>query len=278
MKKKRRPTQRRNFPLKLVVLGLLLLVGLGSWLYWLAQDSQYVTEFKIITPEPENTDLVERYVEQYLDTPLWFGLTKRRHRSLIRIEKLEKELLNLFPLFYQADLIVFDQQLVVELQTRKAYALWCQTMPQNEEQCWFIDENRIMYRKAPRFSDGVYVKYSSAIHQTPSIGEQILDETARAYSRDVLDVFVNQNLEPTRIIYESKDRVAISIDKLYGFKVPGDAKIYVSTEQSLQTIDERLQILMATPEFKAEVTASPGLFEYADLRFRGRLVYKLNDA
>lgn len=276
MKKKRRSAQRRKFPIGPIVTGALLVFALGGWLYWLAQDSQYITEFNVITPEPENTDLVERYVEQYLSTPLWFGLTERRHRSLVRIDKLEKDLLNLFPLFYQADLIVFDQQLVVELQTRKAYALWCQASSQTE-QCWFIDENRIMYRKAPRFSDGVYIKYSSTIHKTPSIGEQILDEVARSYSRDVLEIFLNQGLEPTRIMYESKDRVGVAIDKLYGFKVPGNAKIYVSTEQTLQTISERLQILLATPEFKEEISASPGLFEYADLRFRGRLVYKLDD-
>ena len=52
----------------------------------------------------------------------------------------------------------------------------------------------------------------------------------------------------------------------------------MTKQQSPEALDERLTLLLATPEFQAEVTAAPEEFAYADLRFPGRLVYKMNDS
>jgi len=257
------------------IIAITLLI-VGGWAYWITRPGYMVETFTIITSEPEDVSLIERYVAQHLDTPAWFGLSSRRHRTLLKTDRLTEDILRLFPIFKEGSAAVFDNNLLIELEQRQPSALWCQTT-QTKEQCWFIDETKVMFRKAPVFSEGVYVKYTSQEHETPSIGEPILTEPLRQYTSDVLRVVSETELEPTRVTVETSDRVAIHIQEIFGYKVPQSGRFIVSTNQDLTTIEERIMLLLATPEFEAEITEYSDKFDYADLRFPGRLVYKLND-
>lgn len=262
-----------------ILLGLVLtgLVVGGLWFWWAKRPHNQITDITITTREPDDTALVERAITRYLDETAWFGLLDHWSLSLFDAETLEQEILTLFPRFDEAKVAVFDNQIALELGQRRPNGLWCTTESNGNENCWFFDHTMTLYSRAPRFSEGVYIKYSNIENTAPPLGEQILEDETRRYIAEVMEIIEAHDLGPTRVTFRAEGVIDIAIQDLYGLDLRQAAKLIVRRDQAPKTIDERLILLLATQEFKDEIIAAPERFEYADLRFPGRLVYKMND-
>ncbi len=277
---KRRSKKRRArqfvWPAWLTIVLFIGMLSIGAWLWRAASDANQITDTIITTREPDEIDLIERAVSTHLGKSSWFGILDHASLSLFSSETLENELLELFPRFKKADVAVFDNQLIIELEQRRPAGLWCKTTKEKEE-CWFFDHTMTLYSRAPRFSEGVYIKYSNKENTAPSIGEQILDDELRIYSNQIIEVVEAHDLQPTRMTFGNEGVVHIFIQSLFELDLLENAHLILNKDQSIRTIDERLLLLLATPEFKEEVERAPEDFQYADLRFPGRLVYKMKD-
>lgn len=277
MPKRAGQTTRSSWSLSRGLLVVFLMVLAGTWLWWLGRSDLMINSVVIIAPEAEDVVYVKRYITNKMAEPLLFGLTQRGHRSLLKRERLSKNLTRLFPVFKNARASVVGQEITVELEPRMPHALWCAEVFTPHERCWFVDDEYIMYREAPSFSDGVYIKYSSSIHDTPGIGGAILDDSLRILTSRTVQIFEDSELGPTRIHAETSQRTVVYIQSLNSQKLTANARIIISPDQTIEEIQARLTLLLGTPEFIAEVTSYPRAFLYADLRFPGRLVYKMND-
>ena len=263
-----------------VSLVLFVMVGLtAAWLWQAKRPHHQITEVLISTEEPDaDIGLVERATHRHLSEKLLFGLIDHYSTKVFSNDALELELLVLFPRFESIEVMVFEQQLLINAAHRRPQGLWCIEPDSGAEKCWFFDATMTVYSQAPLFSEGVYVKYSDRSDSTPpAIGEQILDDSTRQHLVRVLDIVSAHNLDPTRITLETTDTIRISIQELFGLDLLEEAHLLITKKQTPETIDERLALLLATPEFNAEVAAAPNEFAYADLRFPGRLVYKMNN-
>jgi hypothetical protein len=261
--------------------GVLLVLASGAgWVVWARQPQHQITDIVISTNEPDDQlDLVERAVRRHIEESVLFGLLSHQSTKVFSAEDLETDLLKLFPRFSKAEASVFDGQLMLEATLRRPSGLWCLLTKDSEaESCWFFDDSMTVYSRAPRFSEGVYIKYADASDtQPPTIGAPILEPALRMHIAEIVRVVERHDLEPTRVTFQSENTVQIFIQRLYSLDLLEEAHLVITQSQSPREIDERIRLLLATPEFKTEVTAAPGEFAYADLRFPSRLVYKMND-
>lgn len=263
-------------PLRIVI-TLVPLVLLGLLVWWLHRPDLVIDTIVITTPQPEKTDALYEYLENRMREPLLFGFTKRGHKSLIRTDDLSQDILRLFPVFATAEVGRVHTQITVAVTSRTPSALWCELRASQHESCWFMDNDHVVYQSAPHFSDGVYVKYTSSAYDTPAIGAPILTDELRPFAADIKKVFSQADLDPVRIHIAADDRIEIYIQKINQKKLSNTAHIIVSNRQTIDEITERVALLLATKEFIAELSAAPGEFRYADLRFPGRLVYKMDN-
>ena len=49
--------------------------------------------------------------------------------------------------------------LSIDIKERKPVAMWCEGLPREEEECYFLDQNSTIFAKAPNFSGDAYFKF-----------------------------------------------------------------------------------------------------------------------
>lgn len=255
----------------------LFLVLLGTLIWWLNQDNLFVYKISISSKNPADTSPVESYLSTYLDERIIIGILPRRHEWLLRPKKITEDLVRLFPVFKNVRVEVFSGEMIVELENREPHSLWCVHLDTDQERCWFVDEQKIMFKTAPRFSEGVYLKYADGKGGAPAMGFPAMSYEQILQSNAYLRVLESQRLIATRLIFVSDTIWHIHIRSLFQQNLPVSAHLIINPEQSPEEIDTKLSLLLATTEFETEVSTRPSDFAYADLRFPSRLVYKMNN-
>lgn len=180
----------------------------------------------------------------------------------------------------------------VEITERKPIGLWCSPVPAhsmvalatssttesgglNSEQCYFMDDQAMIFATAPEFSGDAYFKYyggtpesarASSTDATP-IGQRFVS-TPEAFQ--AINSFVGRTrqlmLDPFYIVMEEGQRFSLVLTN--------GTVIYLDTyNRSLDEAADNLEALLRSPAF---ATSSPSRLpvQYIDLRYGNKLFYK----
>ena len=159
----------------------------------------------------------------------------------------------------------FPDSLLINITERKPTALFCGAQPEADSReedfvCFFIDEDGIVFERAPDFSDNVYVKFYAESEDGVSekIPEKIsgfkkmmkFTEAARRGGVDIMKVVMEK-------------------EGLRKFYISEGWYIMLKENDDFQTALENLELAL-----EEKIKDSRKYLEYIDLRFGNKLFYK----
>lgn len=258
--------RRRRIRLSLVCVGLaLLLCGAVVGLSYV--PALQIRTIEVVGAETLDSGSIERLINAELDGHYAWIISKR-NIFLYPKRLLNETLLSQYPVLASADVHASDfhtlEAFVVERQPR---ALWCPSTSSGQADCYFMDENGVVYGQAPNFSEPVYVPYVGS-----TTGEGLPKQFLSAESFQALAAFVDAAQQKL----SSETVHAVSVDKNHDVDVSFESGFVLrfSLNDHGGDVFERFSLALTSEPFKAHPL---GDFSYLDLRFGDKLYYKLKN-
>lgn len=203
-------------------------------------------------------------VEHVLDTKFLHIFPQKNILTYPR-GMIEKTIVREFNRVLSADVeIQGGSALVVHITDKKPFAMWCGSVKVlTATDCYFVDEQGIIFASAPYFSGTAFIKYYGVIGAENPLGVQLLDsESFSALGRFVLSLR-DLHMEPQDVVLGPAGH------EIY-FR--GGGKIIFNAYDPYQELFNNLESVLASA-FK-DTASSSRKFEYIDLRFDNRIFYK----
>ncbi len=164
----------------------------------------------------------------------------------------------------------FPDSISINIDERKAVLVWC-----SGEKCFLIDENGTAYSVADfnssEISQNHLIRINDMSERDIAIGQKITDYDFEQYVIGIKNALkgIDLKINSGDDAYSTPSNVANEID----VKVESDVKIYFSTQFSLMSAIDSLDII-----FKKEITRDKlESIEYIDLRSEGKVFYKFKE-
>ena len=248
--------RRKIFGIKLVAIGLGFLVVIGgiSWLSHL--DSVTIKQVSVLgtrtVPDSVVHDLV--YSELEGTYPLLFS---RSNIFIYPKNDITASVQEAFPNIGSIEFIFESlESISVSVRERSEDALWCN----NKEECYFVDEDGLIFGKSPLFSDTVFIKFYTEVPQENPIGEYIFSSSEFKNISFFLDA-----VEKLGVVIV-KFGVVDSTDFELTFN--NGARVVFSRDGDLSQILANLEAVLNSETLENEK------IDYIDLRFGNKVFYK----
>lgn len=268
------PAPRRQSPLRarrrrarLALLGSILLIGaVIVYGIHLASYSRYFTIGTITVAGVEKIapDIISSYVESALSDGS-FHFFSRRNIFLYPKDVIEMGIAESFPRVRSARLSrpeVFSRELIVTIEEREPYALWCAT----DADCYAMDDTGFVFTTAATSTNQDFETqyiFSGGVSGGPIGSEFVPGQLPSVLA--LLRILQQQtNLIPVRIDVQADQDFHVSVTQ--GFYIKA------SFGQEPEAIAQNLGLVLASDALRDRLAE----IEYVDLRFGNRVYYKMN--
>jgi len=249
---------------------LVVCLGLSIWLFTLKKFNLQqieVTGNSVIRDEEIlaviNKDISGKY----------FWLFPKSHFLILPKTKIKNDLLASFAQILELKIERNGfQSLIIELAERQPYALWCDSF--TEDHCYFMDNLAYLYDRAPNFSNNVYFKYLGGIS-----GVATSTDLSRILRRTYLEGVDQGGFEKINLFIRLLEDININGYKL-GVEDNNDCHLFFNNGSRLifdshQNLDEVFKDLQALLIDLGDLKDQE--FDYLDLRFDNKIVYKFKE-
>ncbi|MFT6361428.1 MAG: hypothetical protein ACJAV6_000266 [Candidatus Paceibacteria bacterium] len=229
-------------------------------------------------------DDVREAISEYLaERPL--GLLRRDNVIFLNTNKVQRSIKKALPKIEDIDIRIEDgDTLMVTIGERSAHSLWCLNKDYEsifDEECYFADQDGLLYSRAPYFSGSVYMKFFTE----PVYDEEEVEINYIGTEVEVVDSFVDffdflelleseYLLDVTRVFFDEFDDVSLEISRLHN-KIYFDTKpmILYNQSDSYKKIGRNIGVVLSFEDFEKDFTYRPSALESIDVRFDGRVFY-----
>ncbi len=241
--------------------GVLLLLLFGALVGVSYIPALQVREVVVSGTKTLASSTVQAFVQERLLGSYGYILPKS-NIFLYPKQGISMQLLKAYPVLASADVHAGDFHTVVaNVVERSPRALWCE----NKEQCFFIDENGVVYGAAPTFSEPVYYRYfgtttGSVLPKQYLTAEQF--QALMALCDALVPKVPNTTIESVEVDANGDVQVQFTNNFVLRFALAdagGD-------------IFERFSLALTSEPMKSHQLSE---LEYLDLRFGDKLYYKL---
>ena len=258
-------------------LFIILIVSFVIWL--LNRDFFKLSSLEISGLETVSQGEVREVLNEYLDGKI-LGLIPRDNVLLISRRALRKKISEAFPNLADINVRISKaSSLIITVSEREAYALWCRGsyVPVNfDEECFFVDKDGYMYKRAPYFSNGIFLK----VYQDgdfPERGEFVLGETGFRNLFSLLH-FIEKEYDAgiDHVSLNVQGDVFVFLNSLKGVVFHEDSYPYIVYHGggNYTLIERNLGIVMGHELFLRNFKRRPQAFEFIDLRIETQVRYK----
>lgn len=292
----------------LKIVSVFVLVALSVYgLSALSHAESLTIQKVVITGDAGVDEVAVRETALALMNGKYLYLFSRRNAYFFPSDAIQQTILEKNPQIAKA-LLVHDnlQKLEIHLVEREPKYLWCGhadthraasekgSVRVQDENCFFIDKNGMVFAKASDFSDGVYIKFYGPIDP---MGEKKKDDlpqaskSARTLARKYETVphspirkhFLNEaKLRNTQITIASLETYGVHTRRVI-YEKSGTVKL-VTTEgyeiryridQTPEDVVKKLMTILRSDEFHGAKKAEKiEAIQYFDLRYGNRVFYK----
>lgn len=265
--------------IRLVLLFIILFISFVWALSYFSSDKRIVINKIIITG---NSIIDSKELEQNVNekiTGRYIGLFARANVLIYPKDRIYKDLVTNFPRIESLNINSEGLNILyLSITERLGSFLYCgEVLPINKEEvgenCFFVNNDGLIFDKAPYFSGDIYFKYYTDI--------KMIDGK----------VLSSQVYEPIRFheLVRFVDGVkALGFKPIYLVNLPDQTfylylksnsdkpnpKIIFKEENDLVTILDNLGTAMGEKEFANEINSKYDALSYIDLRFKNKVLYK----
>lgn len=257
--------KRKKTTKMLLVALLLIMIIIGIVITVLRKPFLFIQQVTITGSETLDVELLYQQTQNYLGKNKWLVIPQK---NILIFSKREfsQWLEESFPSIKKSE-IYFDREknMTIEISERKPESLWCQN-----EQCFFIGYDGIIYRQAPRLSDGVFLKIKGPVIENP-IGQSVYDFVDYASIQQLVADMKNNSVIPVEIVFGNP--IKIYVHELNNIGVPRDSFIAISNDFSRDRIMETITLLFSDTVFIDTLSKKQSQFKSIDLTIDGKIYY-----
>jgi len=279
MKKSRRQKRKQKSTLKKIFFAGLffcLLFGLIYFIIWspfLWIEKIEIRQSKV--PLYYTLSEIREIVENNLAGKFW-RIIPKKSIALISNSKIRNDILDKFS---EINEVIIQRKLpnilIVKIWERESIGVWCQIQKTEEElatstQCFYIDQQGVIYRQAPLMKGNLVLNIYSAKNQTADIRTQVT-------SPEIIEFIlaIEQGIEKIKMA----DKKPLTI---IDFEIISPEDLRITTFNNYQIYfnpiySAELQLQALEMILEKEIKEDYVSLEYIDLRIQDRVYYKLRD-
>ncbi len=191
----------------------------------------------------------------------YFKVIPKSDALLLPREKIRARLLAEFP---EAESVDFSlphlDTFAVIVREREPFALWCGSDSTAPQPCDFLDHTGLAFTTAPEFSGSVFLQYFGALAATSTPAQYLSPKSFAAlagFAETIKDLFL-------------VEKITATADGDYELEASNGTKLLVAGDQDLSAAFNSLKLFL-----DGSAVHDPLLYEYLDLRFAGKVFYKV---
>jgi len=262
---KSRKIKRKRFVLKLsfylFVLVFIIAIFIGFF---------YIPKFKIKEIEINgisdfNKERLSAEFSEVMNSR-YLGLLPYNNIFIFPEKKIRAEVLNSYPEIKEINFKDFLPEKVLTMASeRELFAVWCF----KEESCFFVDEEGFIFKPAPLFHGGLFLKFFDERKDSFTIwdgkGKQVL---IKNNFKNIVEFIKLASLKDISIY-----RIFIKDEGIYDMETSTGWHIIIDEDNNPQETFQNLKIILEG-QIKEDYMAK---VDYIDLRFGNKVFYKFND-
>jgi len=166
----------------------------------------------------------------------------------------------------------------IEVQERAGSYLYCGlSIPENKkdigENCYFVNDDGLIFDKAPYFSGDVYFKYYTNIKGDADnpLGSQMFTTERFHELVRFIDGVTALGFKPAYLVIDNKGIYSLYLKSTGSNSNP---KIIFKEDNDLANIINNFSTAMSKKEFTNEIKGKYDTLSYIDLRFKNKVLYK----
>lgn len=168
--------------------------------------------------------------------------------------------------------------LQIEITERVGSYLYCgSSIPEIKddvgENCYFINNDGLIFDKAPYFSGNVYFKYYMTLESDiiNPLGKQMISIDKFHKLARFIDMITSLGFKPIYIVTDQDNTNSLYLNHGVDNTIP---KIIFKNDDDFDIIQENLSAAMKKKEFADEINSKYNTLLYIDLRFENKVLYK----
>jgi len=142
------------------------------------------------------------------------------------------------------------------------------------ENCYFINNDGLIFDKAPYFSGNIYFKYYVKLNdKTNPLGKQMLNAEDFHKITRFIDSIESRGLKPIYISLGEDGTNSLYLEHRENNTLP---KILFKNDADLEVLQDNFSLAMQKKEFADEIRSKYHTLLYIDLRFKNKVLYKFS--
>ena len=259
---KKKKLRRR---IQLISLLVVVIASIFSLVYFSRQDRFLISEVTVLGENVVDKDQMMQAVGESLGG-YYFWLVPRKNVLIYPRRTIEESLIGNFPRLKAVDLNLEDNELFVTVEERVPDALYCPkiSLPLGAGDCFFLDEDGLMFAIAPSFTGAVYFIYTTEEPIENPIGKKILAPEEFKSIKEFIETLAVLNIYPMAL--------EISSDE-YSLLLANNTRIIWRKESDLVLVHSNLEAFLSDEVIQAQSNFLDKIL-YLDLRTENKVFYK----
>jgi len=262
-----REQKKENFLLKSGIIVLTLLILLVSLIYVSRIPSLNFSRVSIEGNSVTSDSDIEKIFNKNI-SGFYLKMFSKKNIFIYPKRRITKNLKEKFLVIKDVEISIKDfEELKINIKERRPDSLWCGnvlTITSNSKDCYFVDEEGLIYSDAPEFSGNVFLRLYGYVGDSSLIGKEYLPVSKYQSLKFFKNTIEQYGLIPIRVVRLEKDDMEI------WFKDEG--RLIYNLNQDIARLSNDLGSIVKDSEFKNELEEKE--LDYIDLRLGNKVYYK----
>ncbi len=253
--------KKRRRRIQFILLSVAFISIVSLFIYLSRQEQFLIVEVAVLGDNVIDKEEITR-VAQSLLAGHYLWIVPRANVFIYPSRTIEHSLLKEFPRLKSVEVDLGEsQKLLITVKERVPFALYCIS------DCFFLDEEGLIFAPAPSFSGGVYFTYIAEASLENPVGERIIPIEEFKKLSEFIKTLSVLDINPVGL--------EVSGDA-YRLLLPSGGKILWRRDDDLILIYANLEAFLANDAIRAQ-SDFLGRILYLDLRTENKVFYKFNE-
>jgi hypothetical protein len=274
IKRKNRIRRWRLF----IIFVILFFLFIGTLSYFSKHQKISISNIEIKGTHIVDSTKVEEEIYKNIKGRYWYLFSKANIFIYPR-KKIYDSLMSNFPRIESLSIKRLNfSTLQIKIFERMGTSLYCGLeIPSQKkdigENCYFVNNDGLIFDRAPYFSGNVYFKYYMKLKEDSQtiLGMQMMDKDYFHKLVRFIDDIALLNFKPIYLIKDEYNIISLYLNHKEGDTTP---KIIFRGEDDLAILLDDLALAIKKKEFIEEINTKYNKLLYIDLRFKNKILYK----